>query len=154
MGLRAAPSNFSEGHIISLLMWSIYEIIHIFELRLLIKVKNDHRSKFSRWSLDFLRLLLSICLNWKIYWHGMIILHFNKSFIIKWGLASVHRQGKTNMANMQRSWSWPHSWSITHIYCLCRERFARLVTYSGAIYKNSGAVNVDWLLSSGDLMTN
>ena len=28
-------------------MWSIYEIIHIFELRLKIKVKNDHRSKFS-----------------------------------------------------------------------------------------------------------
>ena len=28
-------------------MWSIYEIIHTFELRLQIKVKNDHRSKFS-----------------------------------------------------------------------------------------------------------
>ena len=28
-------------------MWSIYEIIHIFELRLKIKVKNDHRRKFS-----------------------------------------------------------------------------------------------------------
>ena len=31
-------------------MWSIYEIIHIFELRLQIKVKNDHRSKFSNLS--------------------------------------------------------------------------------------------------------
>ena len=117
-------------------MSSIYEIIHIFELRLQIKVKNDHRSKFSnlsnwkeeawknqgfngirtrdlhdtsamlyqlsyeathwergqfiefispvrsemmwniyeiihifesRWSLDFFKLLLSNCLNWKIY---------------------------------------------------------------------------------------
>ena len=32
------------------MMWSIYEIIHIFELRLWIKVKNDHRSKFSNLS--------------------------------------------------------------------------------------------------------
>ena len=32
------------------MMWSIYEIIHIFELRLSIKVKNDHRSKFSNLS--------------------------------------------------------------------------------------------------------
>ena len=31
-------------------MWSIYEIIHISELRLHIKVKNDHRSKFSNLS--------------------------------------------------------------------------------------------------------
>ena len=28
------------------MIWSIYEIINIFELRLQIKVKNDHRSKF------------------------------------------------------------------------------------------------------------
>ena len=32
------------------LKWSIYEIIHIFELWLKIKVKNDHRSKFSNLS--------------------------------------------------------------------------------------------------------
>ena len=32
------------------MMWSIYEIIHIFELRLYVKVKNDHRSKFSNLS--------------------------------------------------------------------------------------------------------
>ena len=38
------------------LMWSIYEIIHIFELRLSIKVKNGHRSKFSNSS------------NWKEAW--------------------------------------------------------------------------------------
>ena len=31
-------------------MRSIYEIIHIFDLRLSIKVKNDHRSKFSNLS--------------------------------------------------------------------------------------------------------
>ena len=31
-------------------MWSIYEIIHIFELRLYIKVKNYHRGKFSNLS--------------------------------------------------------------------------------------------------------
>ena len=32
------------------MMWSIHEIIHIFELRLWIKVKNDHHSKFSNLS--------------------------------------------------------------------------------------------------------
>ena len=32
------------------MMRSIYEIIHIFDLRLSIKVKNDHRSKFSNLS--------------------------------------------------------------------------------------------------------
>ena len=32
------------------MMWSIYEIIHIFELRLEIEVSNDHRSKFSNLS--------------------------------------------------------------------------------------------------------
>ena len=31
-------------------MWSLYEIIHIYELRLKMKVKNDHRSKFSNLS--------------------------------------------------------------------------------------------------------
>ena len=31
-------------------MWNIYEIIHAFVLRLQIKVKNDHRSKFSNLS--------------------------------------------------------------------------------------------------------
>ena len=49
------------------MMWSIYEIIHIFELQLKIKVKNDHRSNFSNLSIDFFRLLLSNCLNWKNY---------------------------------------------------------------------------------------
>ena len=42
------------------MMWSIYEIIHIF---------GCHGFE-SRWSLDFFRLLLSNCLNWKIYCDG------------------------------------------------------------------------------------
>ena len=62
----------------------------VFELRLLMKAKNDHRSKLvehctsirvcqgfeSRWSPDFFRVLLSNCLNWKFT--AMIILRFHQ----------------------------------------------------------------------------
>ena len=61
-----------------ILMWSIYEIIHGFE---------------SRWSLDFFfRLLLSNCLNWKIYCDGHSSLwgpNIHNNFHSEWVLGLV-----------------------------------------------------------------
>ena len=59
------------------MMWSIYEIIHTFDLapnvwlhssvgRASHRYRGGHGFE-SCWSLDFFRLLLSNCLNWKIY---------------------------------------------------------------------------------------
>ena len=72
---------------------SIYEIIHIYELRLWMKVTNDHRiaqlvehrtgiaevtGSNPVEALIFFRLLLSDCLNWKIYCDDRSSLSFFK----------------------------------------------------------------------------
>ena len=96
-------SQINPTLVLFVIFWPLKEVI---------KKETRDRTPLKPWF--FFRLLLSNCLNWKIYCTAMIILHFHLELRFKYELFHIYITSFHSSRGNMNSINWPRSERVLH----------------------------------------